>query len=76
MGLPTMPAALDSVTDPALASLIEVRESAPYVQLYFDTAFGASVGGAMNDTIELLFAGEASPEDIVEATQTAADAEK
>jgi raffinose/stachyose/melibiose transport system substrate-binding protein len=76
MGLPTIPAATGSVTDPALASLIEVRDSAPYVQLYFDTAFGASVGGAMNDTIELMFAGEATPQDIVEATQTAADSEK
>ena len=76
MGLPTNPAATGSVSDPALGSLIEVRDSAPYVQLYFDTAFGASVGGAMNDAIALMFAGEASPEDIVEATQTAADAEK
>ncbi|MFN8192242.1 MAG: extracellular solute-binding protein [Nocardioidaceae bacterium] len=76
MGLPTNPAATSSVADPALASLLQVRDSAPYVQLYFDTAFGASVGGAMNDEIALMFAGEASPQDIVDATQTAADAEK
>jgi len=76
MGLPTNPAAIDSVSDPALSSLIEVRDSAPYVQLYFDTAFGASVGGAMNDAIALLFAGEAGPEDVVNDTQTAADSEK
>jgi raffinose/stachyose/melibiose transport system substrate-binding protein len=76
MGLPTNPAALDSVADPALGSLIEVRDSAPYVQLYFDTAFGASVGGAMNDAIALLFAGEGGPEDVVDATQAAADSEK
>ena len=76
MGLPTNPAAVDSVSDPALGSLIDVRDSAPYVQLYFDTAFGASVGGAMNDAIALVFAGEGSPEDIVDATQAAADSEK
>ena len=46
-----------------------VRDKAPYVQLYFDTAFGASVGGAMNDEIALLFAGKASPQDVVDATQ-------
>ncbi|MFN8189876.1 MAG: hypothetical protein U0R78_05415 [Nocardioidaceae bacterium] len=57
MGLPTNPAATSSVADPALASLLQVRDSAPYVQLYFDTAFGASVGGAMNDEIALMFAG-------------------
>jgi raffinose/stachyose/melibiose transport system substrate-binding protein len=76
MGLPTNPAAGDSVSDPALAELLAVRDAAPYVQLYFDTAFGASVGGAMNDAVALLFAGEASPEEIVEQTQQAADQEK
>ena len=76
MGLPTNPAAGGSVSDPALAGLLEVRDAAPYVQLYFDTAFGASVGGAMNDAIALMFAGQATPQDIVDATQAAADAEK
>jgi raffinose/stachyose/melibiose transport system substrate-binding protein len=76
MGLPTNPAAVDSVADPALGALIDVRDSAPYVQLYFDTAFGASVGGAMNDAIALMFAGEGGPQDIVDATQAAADSEK
>jgi raffinose/stachyose/melibiose transport system substrate-binding protein len=76
MGLPTNPAANGSVKDPALAGVLEARDDAPYVQLYFDTAFGASVGGAMNDEIALLFAGEASPQDVVDATQQAADAEQ
>ena len=76
MGLPTNPAATGSVSDPALAELLKVRDAAPYVQLYFDTAFGASIGGAMNDEIALLFAGEASPQDVVDATQEAADQEK
>jgi raffinose/stachyose/melibiose transport system substrate-binding protein len=76
MGLPTNPAASDSVKDPALAQLLEVRDAAPYVQLYFDTAFGESIGGAMNDEIALLFAGDASPQDVVDATQAAADQEK
>ena len=75
MGLPTNPAATDSVADPALAELIKVRDSAPYVQLYFDTLFGASVGGAMNDEIALLFADQATPQDVVDASQQAADQE-
>ncbi|WP_148573604.1 extracellular solute-binding protein [Nocardioides caldifontis] len=75
MGLPTNPAATGSVSDPALAELIEVRDAAPFVQLYFDTEFGTSVGGAMNDTIALLFAGKASPQEVVDATQQAADQE-
>jgi raffinose/stachyose/melibiose transport system substrate-binding protein len=76
MGLPTNPAATGAVKDPALAQLIKVRDSSPFIQLYFDTAFGASVGGAMNDAIALEFAGKATPKDVVEATQKAADEEK
>jgi raffinose/stachyose/melibiose transport system substrate-binding protein len=76
MGLPTNSAASGSVSDPALADLLKVRDESPFVQLYFDTAFGASIGGAMNDEIALLFAGKASPQDVVDATQEAADQEK
>jgi len=76
MGLPTNPAAVEFVKDPALAALLEVRDSSPFVQLYFDTAFGTSVGGAMNDAIALVFASSGSAQDIVDATQSAADAEK
>lgn len=73
MGLPTVPAATDAVSDPVLADLIQVRDDAPYVQLYFDTAFGESIGGAMNDEIALMFAGQSTPQDIVDAMQQAAD---
>ena len=76
MGLPTNPSASQYVADPALATLLEVRDASPFIQLYFDTAFGASVGGAMNDAIALMFASQATPQDIVDATQAAADAEK
>ena len=34
--------------------LLKVRDEAPYVQLYFDTAFGQSVGGAMNERADVL----------------------
>ncbi|WP_374455405.1 ABC transporter substrate-binding protein [Nocardioides sp.] len=73
MGLPTVPAATDAVSNPVLGDLIQVRDEAPYVQLYFDTAFGESIGGAMNDEIALLFAGKATPQDVVDAMQQAAD---
>ncbi|MFI2706711.1 extracellular solute-binding protein [Nocardioides sp. CER28] len=76
MGLPTNPAATSAVKDPALAQLLQVRDSSPFIQLYFDTAFGTSIGNAMNDSIALLFAGKASSQDVVDATQKAADQEK
>lgn len=73
MGVPTNPAAKKSLSDPALAELVTVRDKAPYVQLYLDTLFGENVGGAMNDSVALMFAGKASPEDIVKTTQAAAE---
>ncbi len=67
------PAATDAVSDPALADLLTFRDEAPFVQLYFDTAFGENIGGAMNDEIALVFAGQSSAQGIVDATQAAAD---
>ncbi|MFD6137484.1 extracellular solute-binding protein [Isoptericola sp. NPDC060257] len=76
MGLPTNPTASEKVSDPALAELLEVRDSAPEIQLYLDTLLGASVGGAMNDAIALQFAGKATPQDVVDAVQSAAEADQ
>ena len=76
MGLPVNPAAADAVADPALAGLIEPLADAPYNQLYFDTQFGESIGGAMNDEIVQMFAGDATPQDIVDAIREAYEAEQ
>lgn len=72
MGLPTNPAASDSVSDEALAELLTTRDEASLVQLYFDTAFGDNVGGAMNEAVVSLFAEQASPQDVVDAMVDAA----
>lgn len=76
MGLPVNPAGSDSVADPALAALIEPLSAAPYNMLYFDTQFGESIGGAMNDKIVEMFAGDATPQDIVDAIREAYEAEQ
>lgn len=75
MGLPTNPAATGSLSDPALSELVEVRDSGGTTQLYLDTRLGQSVGGAMNDAVGLMFAGEAGPQDVVDAVQEAAERE-
>jgi raffinose/stachyose/melibiose transport system substrate-binding protein len=74
MGLPTNPAASPYVADPALASLLEFRDASPFVQLYFDTALGTNVGGAMNAAVVNVFAG-GDPAAIVTDTQAAAELE-
>jgi len=71
-GLPVAAGAETGVSDPNMQALLEGRNNATYVQLWLDTAYGPTVGGAMNDAIANMFAGQASPEDIVNAMNDAA----
>ncbi|ROO60724.1 carbohydrate ABC transporter substrate-binding protein (CUT1 family) [Micromonospora sp. Llam0] len=71
-GLPVAPEASAAVTDPALQSILQATTDASYVQLWLDTAFGSTVGNAMNDAIVAIFAGNGSPEDVVTAMKSAA----
>jgi hypothetical protein len=52
------------------------RDSAPYAQLYLDTYLGQSIGGALNEAVVDMFAGQASPQDIVDALEEAVAAEQ
>jgi raffinose/stachyose/melibiose transport system substrate-binding protein len=64
-----------SITDPNLVDVIKARGEAEYVQLYLDQAYPPAVGAAVNDAIQLLFAGQASPQDVVDAINQAWAAE-
>lgn len=70
--LPVAPAAAESVTNPVLVELSQVAGNAPYVQLWLDTSFGTNVGGAMNDGIVNIFAGEGNAQDVVDLMTAAA----
>jgi raffinose/stachyose/melibiose transport system substrate-binding protein len=48
------------------------RNSATYVQLWLDVAYGNNVGGALNDAVVNIFAGQGSGKDVVTAITTAA----
>jgi raffinose/stachyose/melibiose transport system substrate-binding protein len=71
-GLPVAKGAEAGVADPALKSILEATTGATYVQLWLDTAFGSTVGNAMNDAIVAIFAGTGTPERVVEAMRSAA----
>jgi raffinose/stachyose/melibiose transport system substrate-binding protein len=71
-GIPTVPAAQDGLEDENLKAVAAGLAEASFVQLWFDTAFGTTVGNAMNEGIVNLFAGAGSPEDIVQRMQDAA----
>ncbi|MET0974052.1 MAG: extracellular solute-binding protein [Leifsonia sp.] len=74
-GIPTVADAASSVADPNLKLVLDGKQNASYVQLWLDTAYGPTVGGAMNDGIVNLFAGQGSAADIVKGMQDAAATE-
>ncbi len=71
-GIPTVPAAQASLEDANLKMVADGLAEASFVQLWLDTAFGTTVGNAMNEGIVNLFAGTGTPEEIVQKMQDAA----
>ena len=69
--LPVVVGSEGSTTDPNLTSVLDARAEADAVQLYLDQAYDPAFGETINDAVEQLFAGRASPEDV---TQMIADA--
>lgn len=71
-GIPTIPSAVSSLEDPNLVMVADGLAASSFVQLWFDTAFGTTVGNAMNEGIVNLFGDAGTPEDIVKKMQDAA----
>jgi raffinose/stachyose/melibiose transport system substrate-binding protein len=69
--LPVTIGSEDSITDPNLTDVIVGRGEAGYVQLYLDQAYPPEVGAAVNDVIQTVFAGTGTPQDVVEAVNSA-----
>jgi len=55
-----------------MSQILEMRNAAPYFQLYYDQFLPPSVGEAVNDAVETLFVGVASPEEAAQAVEDAA----
>lgn len=71
----TLPANQDAqavVTDPALQSILQAYNDAPYVSVWLDTLYGQNVGNALNKGVVDMLAGQGSAEDIVSAVNDAA----
>jgi raffinose/stachyose/melibiose transport system substrate-binding protein len=70
--LPTTNGSEASVTDPTMASVLEGRAKAKFVQLYLDQATTPELGGAINEAVATLYAGTGTPESVAEAINAAA----
>jgi raffinose/stachyose/melibiose transport system substrate-binding protein len=72
--LPVAKGTESSVTDPNMKSVLDARGQADFVQLYLDQAYAPAVGQAVNDAVQELFAGKASPQDVAGKIADAAKA--
>lgn len=71
--VPVVAGAEDAVAeDPIMQAILEARNNAPYFQLYYDQFLPPAVGGAVNDAVETLFAGMATPEEAAQAIEESA----
>ncbi|MFQ3535122.1 MAG: extracellular solute-binding protein [Aggregatilineales bacterium] len=70
--LPTVAEAEDALADPILQTIIKARNEAPYFQLYYDQFLPPAVGQVVNDSVEMLFAGVATPAEVAAMIEAAA----
>jgi raffinose/stachyose/melibiose transport system substrate-binding protein len=71
----TLPASKEAqavVSDPALKSILDAYNKAPYVQVWLDTMYGQSVGNALNTGVVNMLAGKGDPAAIVKTVNDAA----
>jgi raffinose/stachyose/melibiose transport system substrate-binding protein len=64
-GIPTNPAGMAGLTDANLTAIAEGLSNSSYVQIWLDSALGASFGNPLNQAIVDIFAGSGTPEDVV-----------
>ena len=70
--LPVAKGTESSVTDPNMKQVLDTRAQSTFVQLYLDQAYAPAVGQAVNDAVQTLFAGKASPQDVASKIADAA----
>ncbi|BCY16790.1 ABC transporter substrate-binding protein [Leptolinea sp. HRD-7] len=71
-GIPVVKGAEVGLKDPNMKLVQEKFAKAAYFQLYYDQFLPSAVGGAINDNVQKLFAGTASPEEVAKAIEAAA----
>ena len=71
-GPPTIAGAQSAITDPVQQQILEARNAAAYFQLYYDQFLPPAVGGTVNDAVEQIFAGVASPEEAAQQIEDSA----
>ena len=74
--IPTVKGADVALTDPNAKMVKALVDKAGYYQLYLDQFFPPAVGGVVNDSVQTILAGTATPAQAAAAIQKAYDANK
>ena len=65
--IPTVNGAQEALTDANMVFVFEAVAQADYFQLYFDQYLPPAVGTALNEAVQGLYAGTATPEEVAQA---------
>jgi raffinose/stachyose/melibiose transport system substrate-binding protein len=75
ISVPVVKGAEVALTDPLLKVVQETAGKAKYYQLYYDQYLPPAVGGVVNDQVQALMAGSATPEQVAQAIEASAATE-
>lgn len=73
--LPTVNGAEEGITDPNLIAVGESLKASQYMQLYYDQFLPPAVGAVVNDAVQGIFAGTATPEEVAQMIEDSAASE-
>jgi raffinose/stachyose/melibiose transport system substrate-binding protein len=71
-GIPVVKGAEVGLTDPNLLLVQQSFAAANYFQLYYDQVLPSAMGGIINDAVQKLFAGTATPQEVADEIEAGA----
>lgn len=71
-GIPVVKGAETGLTDPNMLQVAQTFAAAQYFQLYYDQFLPPATGSVLNDAVQKLFAGEATPEQVAAEIEASA----
>ena len=75
-GIPVAKGAEVGLTDPNMALVSQAVANSTYYQLYFDQVLPSAMGSIINDAVQKLFAGTATPEEVCAEIEAGFQAQK
>ena len=74
-GIPVVKGSEQGLTDPNMLQVAETFAAADYFQLYYDQFLPPATGSVLNDSVQGLFAGTLTPEEVAQAVEDSVAAE-